>query len=100
MQDFKTEWLASIITYFLTPDGTVSVFGDGEQNIYGRQMEAETKMPSIPTFLGRWNEMSERLSMRIINTEIASLSHKFMRAFVDSNMVHPTFRVIRQSCSA
>ena len=86
VQDFKTEWLASIITYFLTPDGTVSVFGDGEQNIYGRQMEAETKMPSIPTFLGRWNEMSERLSMRIINTEIASLSHKFMRAFVDSNI--------------
>ena len=30
--------------------------------------------------------MSERLSMRIINTEIASLSHKFMRAFVDSNI--------------
>lgn len=86
VQDFKTEWLASIITYFLAPDGTVSVFGDGEQNIYGRQMEAETKMPSIPTFLGRWNEMSERLSMRIINTEIASLSHKFMRAFVDSNI--------------
>ena len=86
VQDFKTEWLASIITYFLTPDGTVSVFGDGEQNIYGRQMEAETKMSSIPTFLGRWNEMSERLSMRIINTEIASLSHKFMRAFVDSNI--------------
>ena len=86
VQDFKTEWLASIITYFLTPDGTVSVFGDGEQNIYGRKMEAETKMPSIPTFLGRWNEMSERLSMRIINTEIASLSHKFMRAFVDSNI--------------
>ena len=86
VQDFKTEWLVSIITYFLTPDGTVSVFGDGEQNIYGRKMEAETKMPSIPTFLGRWNEMSERLSMRIINTEIASLSHKFMRAFVDSNI--------------
>ena len=86
VQDFKTEWLASIITYFLAPDGTVSVFGDGEQNIYGRKMEAETKMPSIPTFLGRWNEMSERLSMRIINTEIASLSHKFMRAFVDSNI--------------
>lgn len=86
VQDFKTEWLASIITYFLTPDGTVSVFGDGEQNIYGRKMEAETKMPSIPTFFGRWNEMSERLSMRIINTEIASLSHKFMRAFVDSNI--------------
>ena len=86
VQDFKTEWLTSIITYFLTPDGTVSVFGDGEQNIYDRQMEPETKMPLIPTFLGRWNEMSERLSMRIINAEIASLSHKFVKAFVDSSI--------------
>lgn len=86
VQDFKSEWLTSIISYFLTSDGTVSVFGDGEQNIYNRQMEAETKMPSIPTFSGRWNEMSERLSMRIINPEIASLSHKFARTFVDSGI--------------
>ena len=49
-------------------------------------MEAETKMPSIPTFSGRWNEMSERLSMRILNPEIASLSHKFARTFIDSEI--------------
>ena len=85
VQDFKTEWLFSIITYFLTSNGTISVFGDGEQNIYDRQMEVETKMPSIPSFSGRWNEMSDRLSMRIINPEIAALSHKFARTFIDND---------------
>ena len=30
--------------------------------------------------------MSERLSMRIINPEIAFLSHKFAKAFVDSGI--------------
>ena len=83
VQDFKTSWLQSIITYFLAADGTISVFGDGEQNIYNRVLEADTKMPSIPTFSGRWNEMSERISMRIINPDIAKLSFLFARTFVD-----------------
>lgn len=91
VQDFKTEWLSSIITYFLAPDGTISVFGDGDQNIYDREMEVETKMPSIPTFNGRWNEMSKNLSMRILNPEIASLSHKFAKTFIDKDI--PTLNI-------
>ena len=86
VQDFKTSWLHSIITYFLAPNGTVSVFGDGEQNIYNREMEAETKMPVIPTFTGRWNEMNERVSMRIINPQIAKLSYLFAKTFVDKSI--------------
>ena len=86
IQDFKTSWLHSIITYFLAPNGSVSVFGDGEQNIYSREMEAETKMPVVPTFTGRWNEMSERISMRIVNPNIAKLSSLFACAFVDNTM--------------
>lgn len=84
VQDFKTNWLDSIIKYFLAEDGTISVFGDGEQNIYEREMEEETKMPKVPTFSGRWNEMNERISLRILNPEIATLSFKFARRFVDS----------------
>lgn len=34
VQDFKSEWLRSIFTYFIEPKGSISVFGDGEQNIY------------------------------------------------------------------
>lgn len=82
-QDFKTAWLDSIINYFLTPDGSISVFGDGEQNIYEREMDATTKMPIIHSFTGRWNEISERVSMRIMNPQIASLSSNFAISFMD-----------------
>lgn len=86
VQDFKTSWLYSIIHYFLAPNGTISVFGDGEQNIYEREMEQETKMPAIPTFSGRWNEISERISLRIINPQIAILSYLFAKEFVDDSI--------------
>lgn len=82
VQDFKESWLSTLIKYFLAPDGYMSVFGDGEQNIYDRELEKDTKMPKIPTFQGRWNEMSERISMRIINPEIAMLSAKFAKTFI------------------
>lgn len=86
VQDFKTSWLFSIINYFLAPDGTISVFGDGEQNIYEREMEQETKMPVVPSFTGRWNEMSDRISLRIINPQIAILSYQFAKKFVDDSI--------------
>ncbi len=86
VQDFKTSWLHSIIYYFLDSNGTLSVFGDGEQNIYNREMEIETRMPVVPTSSGRWNEMNERVSMRIINPEIAKLSYLFAKNFVDSSV--------------
>lgn len=86
VQDFKESWLQSIISNFLSDDGSVSLFGDGEQNIYDRELEAETKMPPIRGcgFTGRWNEMSERISMRIINPKIASLSSEFARSFMEN----------------
>lgn len=87
VQDFKTSWLFSIINYFLAPDGTISVFGDGEQNIYEREMEQETKMPVVPSFTGRWNEMSDRISLRIINPQIAILSYQFAKKFVDDSIL-------------
>lgn len=82
-QDFKTAWFDSIINYFLAPDGSISVFGDGEQNIYEREMDATTQMPIIHSFTGRWNEISERVSMRIINPQIANLSSNFAVNFMD-----------------
>lgn len=84
-QDFKTAWFGIITNYFLAPDGCISVFGDGEQNIYEREMDADTKMPTVPTFTGRWNEMDERVSMRIINPRIATLSSNFALNFMDPN---------------
>ena len=87
VQDFKESWIQSIISNFLSKDGSVSLFGDGEQNIYDRELEAETKMPPIRNcgFTGRWNEMSERISMRILNPQIATLSSNFARSFLGNN---------------
>ena len=87
VQDFNESWLKSIITYFLSEGGSVSLFGDGEQNIYGRELEEDTRMPPIHDcgFSGRWNEMSERISMRILNPEISSLCSDFLKSFMDNH---------------
>ena len=85
IQDFKESWIQSICNNFLEDGGSLSVFGDGEQNIYDREMEAESKMPSLKGCGfpgGQWGRMSERLSMRILNPQIATLSTEFARQFV------------------
>lgn len=93
-QDFKTEWFESIINNFLAPNGSISIFGDGEQNIYDRELEEDTKMPLIHTFSGPWKKISERVTMRIINPEIATLSSNFAITFMDRNtqpLIHSMF---------
>ena len=85
IQDFKTEWIQSIVHNFLEDNGSISVFGDGEQNIFGRELEANTGMPSLRDCGfpgGKWTEMSERISMRILNPQIASLSSRFAQSFL------------------
>lgn len=88
VQDFKTPWLQSITNYFLADGGSISLFGDGEQNIYERQMEAETRMPSLAGCGfpgGQWTTMNERISMRILNPRISLLSSKFAREFMGNS---------------
>lgn len=91
VQDFKTSWLQSIVNNFLTENGSISVFGDGQQNIYEREMEAETKMPSLQGCGkfpgGRWPSLKERISMRILNSKIASLSSKFALKFISPDSI-------------
>lgn len=84
VQDFKESWLQSIINNFLSEDGSVSLFGDGEQNIYGRQLDEDNKMPPIREcgFTGRWKEMNDRISMRLLNPQIAALSSVFAMSFI------------------
>ena len=86
VQDFKEQWIRSIVTYFLAENGSITLFGDGEQNIYDRITEDESKMPKTPGFSGKWNEMKDRISMRIINPKIAYLSSKFAKEFVNKDM--------------
>lgn len=88
IQDFKTSWIQSITNYFLADGGSISLFGDGEQNIYNRKMDAETKMPSLNGcgFTGgQWVSMNERISMRILNPRISLLSSQFAKEFLGNN---------------
>ena len=88
VQDFKESWLYSIVTYFLTKEGSYSVFGDGGQNIYDREMDKDTKMPPMRNmgYEGRWPNISERISMRIQNPQIAVLASKFSHDFISAEM--------------
>lgn len=94
VQDFKESWLQSIIQNFLSDNGSVSLFGDGEQNIYDRTQEKETQMPLIRNcgFSGRWQEADKvggekdkSISMRIQNPQIALLSSNFAHSFMASS---------------
>lgn len=84
-QDFKEEWIQSVIWHFLSPDGSVSIFGDGEQNIYKRELDEEYRMPHIHgcDFKGAWKEMNDHISMRIQNRRIAQLCSDFAKEFLD-----------------
>lgn len=92
VQDFKREWLTLIINSFLAADGSIFLFGDGEQNIYKREYETETRMPVTPTIIGRWNEMNERISMRVLNPYITVLASNFAKKFInpDFDTLRPT----------
>lgn len=85
VQDFREEWLRSIINNFLTEDGSVTVLGDGEQNIYDRVLEQSTKMPAIPTIPGNWTQLTERISMRIINPKITRLASAFAKEYLETD---------------
>lgn len=88
VQDFKESWLQLIIQNFLTDDGSVSLFGDGEQNIYYRELEQGTQMPPINNCgfrRGSWSRINERISLRIQNPQIAELSSKFANCFLGNN---------------
>lgn len=89
VQDFKVSWLQSITNHFLAKGGSISVFGDGEQNIYDRTLDAETQMPSLKGCNGFpggvWPTMNDRISLRLLNPRIASLSSKFSNIFLSNN---------------
>ena len=55
IQDYKTEWLEILTTYFLEPEGEFVVFGDEKQNIYKRQLDEKSE-PRTVGIRGDWNK--------------------------------------------
>ena len=82
-QDYTTAWFDCLRKYFLTERGKIILCGDGEQNIYGREVESESRMPMVRGFGSKnpWRNVSQRVSMRMLNPKIAILSSQFAHKF-------------------
>lgn len=70
-QDYIPAWFDILRNYFLKPEGRFILFGDGEQNIYNREQDEETKMPKVSGFKGPWREMKDDISKSKKNVPIS-----------------------------
>lgn len=85
-QDYMTQWLDCLRKYFLKHDGRFILFGDGEQNIYNREMESDSRMPRVNGFgESRWRVMSDRITMRTLNPDITRIASDFAREYCVSS---------------
>lgn len=82
-QDYTTAWFDTLRKYFLTERGRIVLVGDGEQNIYSREVDSQTRMPRVNGFgqNNPWRNVSQRISMRMLNPKIALLSSRFANEF-------------------
>lgn len=88
VQDFTTEWLDMLRKYFLANNGRFILLGDGEQNIFSRDLDQEVKMPRVNGFSNSpWRPMSDRyrLTLRQKNPRIGILTSSFLSKFNISN---------------
>lgn len=81
VQDYEPVWIDNLQKYFLKENGRFILFGDGEQNIYKRAQEKMHRMPVTPGFTGSWNELSERISKRMLNQQLNTLASEFSYKF-------------------
>ncbi len=80
IQDFVEPWVRIIRKYFLAEDGEILFFGDEKQNIYHRDMEADTKMPFTGVRYGSWRTM--KTSFRMSN-DIGRVATLFQKEFFE-----------------
>lgn len=80
IQDYRTEWLEIIHTYFLEENEEFIVFGDEKQNIYNRPLD-ENREPKTIGIRGGWNK-SLNISRRFSNS-IGRLAMSFQHYFLE-----------------
>lgn len=71
VQDYCYEWIKFIQDHLLTPQGEMLVCADEKQNIYGREMDKENRLPRIPKSPGKWSTLKQCLRMTTENTDLA-----------------------------
>lgn len=80
VQDYKTEWLKILTTYFLSENGEFVVFGDPKQNLYGRPIDANGDI-KLGVIGGEWNKQLKD-GKRFSNAQITKLATYFQREFL------------------
>lgn len=82
-QDYISAWFDTLRKYFLTEKGRIILVGDGEQNIYSRDVDSTTRMPRVNGFgqNNPWRNVSQRVSKRMLNPKIANLSSRFANEY-------------------
>lgn len=58
IQDYKSEWIKIIRSYFLAEDGEMLLFGDEKQNIYKRALDGERRSKVVEGF-GAWVKLTK-----------------------------------------
>lgn len=82
-QDYTTAWFDCLRQYFLSENGKLILCGDGDQNIYNREVESTSRLPVVRGFgqNNPWRNVSERVSMRLLNPKIAILATQFAQSY-------------------
>jgi hypothetical protein len=76
IQDFQESWVRIIRKYFLAEAGEILFFGDEKQNIYLREMEADTRKPYTGVSVGRWRTLKSSFRMSNDIGRVATLFQK------------------------
>ena len=79
VQDYTTEWLRTIMQYFLAPNGEFVVFGDPKQNIYNRPLDSNKDI-RLGVIGGEWNRQLNT-GRRFTNPRLAKLATSFQSTF-------------------
>jgi hypothetical protein len=86
IQDYKSEWIAIISTYFLEENSEFVLFGDEKQNIYEREL-GKDKRPNTK-IVGAWNKLKESIRHKNWDaSQILPLIKSFQKEFLEGKYI-------------
>jgi len=81
IQDYKSDWIKILKTYFLEDNSEIVLFGDEKQNIYDRELD-EKKYPNTG-IVGIWNQLTNPLRYKFWSaSQVIPLLVKFQETFL------------------
>lgn len=80
VQDYKSEWIKIIRSYFLEEEGEMLLFGDEKQNIYRRELDGERRSKVVEGF-GSWVKLTKSFRYAV-ESPIISLVESFQKNFL------------------